>query len=225
MGRDVRVAVDEAERLIDALLTLARSDHGLTHHERVDLATLAEDALDPLESSALRLHTALDPATTAGEPVLLQRLVANLVDNAGRYNRAGGDVWITTSTTGGRATLVVANTGPVVSDQEVALFMKPFQRAQGRTAGTGFGLGLAIVTSVASAHRGTVTARPRSGGGLEVTVELPSDVEPVTDAGHGGSRSAPSGSGAGHRWGSAEAAAASPSGGSPSIDSVVRRRV
>jgi signal transduction histidine kinase len=173
MGQDVRVAVDHAEQLINALLTLARNERGLTVHEPVDLATVAEDVLDSTDPGDRRLHTSLDPAMTSGEPILLERLIANVVDNATRYNLPGGDLWITTSTMDGHATLVVANTGPVIAQHDLAVLFEPFQRLQGRTTSDGFGLGLAIVASITAVHHGTVTAEPRPGGGLTVTITMP----------------------------------------------------
>ncbi|WP_322761157.1 ATP-binding protein [Frankia sp. Cr2] len=110
---------------------------------------------------------------TSGEPILLERLIANVVDNATRYNRPGGDLWITTSTMDGHATLVVANTGPVIAQHDLAVLFEPFQRLHGRTTSDGFGLGLAIVASITAVHHGTVTAEPRPGGGLTVTVTMP----------------------------------------------------
>ncbi|HEY0452663.1 HAMP domain-containing sensor histidine kinase, partial [Actinophytocola sp.] len=111
MRQDIRAAVDHAERLVDSLLTLARNEHGLTVHEEVDLATVAEDVLDATDLRGRQPHPTLRPALTSGDPVLLERLVANLVDNAARHNEAGGDIWLSTSTMDGQATLVVANTG------------------------------------------------------------------------------------------------------------------
>jgi signal transduction histidine kinase len=174
MGHDVRTAVGDAEALIEALLTLARNQRGLTAREMVDLATVAEDVLDAVHPGELRLHTHLGSATTSGDPVLLERLVANLVDNALRYNVPGGDVWLTTSTEGGRATLVVANTGPVIAPDAMEGLFEPFRRLNGRT-GDGFGLGLAIVASIATVHDGTVAAHPASDGGMKITVALPSN--------------------------------------------------
>lgn len=173
MGQDVRAAIDHAERLINALLTLARSDRGLTVHEPVDLATVAEDVLDATDRGDRRLHASLAPAMTSGDPVLLDRLVANLVDNALRHNSPSGDLWLTTATVDGQATLVVANTGPVIARQALPGLFEPFQRLQERTTSDGFGLGLAIVASITAAHHGTVTAEPRPAGGLMVTVTMP----------------------------------------------------
>ena len=173
MGQDVRAAVDHAERLINALLTLARSERGLTIREPVDLATVAEDALDVTDRGDRRLHASLEGAMTSGDPVLLERLAANLIDNAVRYNAPNGDLWLTTSTVSGHAALVVANTGPVIDREALHRLFEPFQRLQDRTGSDGFGLGLAIVASITTAHHGIVTAEPRPGGGLTVTVTMP----------------------------------------------------
>jgi signal transduction histidine kinase len=89
MGQDVRATVDHAERLIGALLTLAHSDRGLTVCEPIDLATVAEDVLDSADQGDRRLHASLEPAMTSGDHLLLERMVANLVDNALRYNAPG----------------------------------------------------------------------------------------------------------------------------------------
>jgi signal transduction histidine kinase len=173
MSRDVRVAVDHAERLINALLTLARSECELSVHEPVDLATVAEDVLDGSDRGDRRLHASLEPAMTSGDPVLLERLVANLVDNATRYNLTRGDLWLTTSTVDGQATLAVANTGPLIDRHAIDVLFEPFHRREGRTTNDGFGLGLAIVASITAVHHGTVTAEPRPGGGLTVRVTMP----------------------------------------------------
>ncbi|MEV4411822.1 HAMP domain-containing sensor histidine kinase [Catellatospora sp. NPDC049609] len=183
MGRDVRVAVDHADRLINSLLTLARSERGLTDHAPVDLATVAEDVLDVTDTAGRRLHTSLEPTMTSGDPVLLERLIANLVDNATRYNVPDGDIWITTATVDDEASLVVANTGPVIPDHAVPALFEPFQRLQERVGGHGYGLGLAIVASITAAHHGTVRAQARKEGGLIVTVTMP---PPAVRNGSGG---------------------------------------
>ncbi|MGA4539003.1 sensor histidine kinase [Uniformispora flossi] len=175
MGRDVRAAVGAAEDLIDALLTLARNERGLTVREDVDLATVAEDVLDADRQGPPRPEAVLASATVAGDAVLLERLVANLVDNAVRYNVPDGHVRLTTGLTSDRAwaTVTVTNTGPVVPPHLVGTLFEPFRRLDDRVGSTGFGLGLAIVASIAAIHHGTVEAHPRPGGGLIVVVRLP----------------------------------------------------
>jgi signal transduction histidine kinase len=176
MGRDVRAAVCHAQALIEALLTLARTDRGQFGREAVDLATVTEDAIDAAAPAhgAARLHMSLGPAPTSGDPILLEHLAANLVDNAVRYNVPGGAVWIRTATVDGRVVLTVDNTGPVVAPEAVGRLFEPFRRLRERTGDDGFGLGLAIVASIAVAHGGDAVAGARPGGGLSVTVSLPS---------------------------------------------------
>ena len=180
MAADIRAEVDHAEHLIGALLILARNERGLTVREEVDLATAAEDVVDAADPGDRRLHAALEPAVISGDPVLAERLIANLVDNAVRYNVAGGDIWISTGTTAGGSQLTVANTGPVVSPADADRIFQPFQRLSDRTSQDGFGLGLAIVKSIAAVHGGTAVARPRHDGGLSVTVTIPSAGTPAT---------------------------------------------
>jgi signal transduction histidine kinase len=183
MAADIRAAVDHAEHLIGALLILARNERGLTVREEVDLATTAEDVLDTAGPGDRRVHPTLEPAVISGDPVLAERLIANLVDNAVRYNIAAGDIWISTRTMAGSSQLTVANTGPVISPADAGRIFEPFQRLSDRTSHDGFGLGLAIVASIAAIHGGTVTARPRADGGLSVTVTIPSAGAPARGTG------------------------------------------
>ena len=183
MAADIRAAVDHAEHLIGALLLLARNEHGLTVHEETDLATAAEDVLDTPDLGGRRVHATLEPAVIFGDPVLAERLIANLVDNAARYNHADGDIWISTRTMAGSTQLTVANTGPVISEADADRIFQPFQRLSDRTSHDGSGLGLAIVASIAAIHGGTATARPRDHGGLTVTVTIPSADAPAQGTG------------------------------------------
>jgi signal transduction histidine kinase len=174
MAADIRAAVDHAERLIAALLILARNERGLAVHDEIDLATVAEDVLDNFPANDRLTHAALEPAVIAGDPVLVERLVANLVENADRYNNPAGDIWISTDTVDGHSRLIVANTGTPISGADAERIFDPFERLDERASHDGFGLGLTIVASIAVVHGGTATAVPRSDGGLSVTVTIPS---------------------------------------------------
>ena len=154
-------------------MILARNDRGLSAHEPVDLATAAEDVLDAADTGNRWVAATLEPAVVCGDPVLVERLIANLVDNAVRYNVAGGQIWISTGCGAGRSELTVANTGPVVTPADAERILQPFQRMTDRTSHEGFGLGLAIVSSIAAIHAGAVTVRPRPTGGLDVKVSMP----------------------------------------------------
>lgn len=154
------------ERLIDGLLLLASSERELTSVAWVDLASLAA----PLVGGA---SAALETAAVMGDAVLLERVVVNLVENAGKYNDARGQVWVRTWTAGGWSFLEVENTGAVVPAGAVEGLFEPFRRLAGDRTGPGAGLGLSIVRAVARAHGGHVVAVPRREGGLQVTVHLP----------------------------------------------------
>jgi signal transduction histidine kinase len=177
MAAEVRQAADRAEALIEALLTLARSDRGHGPREPLDVAVLAEDALDAagpaISDRSLRLETTLDPAPAPGDPVLVARLVTNLIDNAVRHNLADGWIHVVTGTRDGMAFIDVANGGPVIGEHAVPSLFEPFRRLGGRMASPGTGLGLSIVQSVAVAHRGQVSAWPLPAGGLRVLVLIP----------------------------------------------------
>jgi signal transduction histidine kinase len=183
MAADIRAEVDHAGQLISALLILARNERGLTVREEVDLATAAEDVLDTAVLGDRRVHARLEPAVISGDPVLAERLIANLVDNAVRYNLPAGDIWISSRSLAGSSQLTVANTGPVINPADLARIFQPFQRLTDRTSQDGFGLGLAIVASIAAIHGGTATACPRSDCGLSVTVTIPSAGVPAHDTG------------------------------------------
>jgi len=160
MATDIRSAVDHAEHLIGALLILARNERGLSVHEQLDLGTIAEDVLDTADLGDLYAHATLEPAVISGDPVLAERLIAKLVDNAVRYNAAAGDIWISTRTIVGSSHLTVANTGPLISRPETDRIFQSFQRLGHRPSHDGFGLGLTIVASIAAVQSGTAAAHP-----------------------------------------------------------------
>ncbi|HTD50259.1 MAG TPA: HAMP domain-containing sensor histidine kinase [Acidimicrobiia bacterium] len=183
MAVKVRRSVDHAEALIDALLTLAISERALTTTELVDLATLVEDALDTAqpEIDRLDLHvdTALQPAETIADRLLLERLAANLIDNAVCHNNVGGWIRVETGTTNAGAYLNVINSGVVIADDVVESLFEPFRRIEERTTTRdGVGLGLAIVRSVAAAHHAHIEARSRPDGGLAISIVLPAPAKP-----------------------------------------------
>ena len=178
----VRDATIRADRLVDSLLLLARSDRlqvdGLPLRERVELPDVAAGALAAVraeaEAKGLHVATSLAPAAVLGDRGLLERLAGNLVENAVRHNVEGGWLRVDTATVEGRARLAVESSGPVVPPEEVESLFEPFRRhGTARTARTGAGLGLAIVRAVAQVHGGSATAVARPTGGLTVTVDLP----------------------------------------------------
>jgi signal transduction histidine kinase len=179
MGERVRDATQRSERLIEGLLTLARSEQQLRRREPADLADAAAQAVEQARreggAAGLRVLTGLRPAPVEGDPALLERMVANLVENAVRHNQPDGWLEVTTGISDGRAFVQVANGGRDVPADQVEGLFEPFRRLHGRVASPtrGAGLGLSIVRSVAGAHGGHAHAGALPDGGLEVTVRLP----------------------------------------------------
>jgi len=172
-------ATTQQDRLIEALLPLATSERGIDRWDPMDLAVLAEQVLTSRRSGAerlgVRVEATLAPALASGDPDLAERLVANLIDNALRYNIPGGWAGLVTGTDAGQATVKVSNTGPAVPAEELQELFQPFRRlGNGRTRHRdGHGLGLSIVSAIATAHRAALDARARPGGGLDVEVRFP----------------------------------------------------
>jgi signal transduction histidine kinase len=177
MAEKVRRSIDRAERIIDALLTLAVSNQGLDRTEPFDLSIAAEDALDgvsePARDAEIAIEADLAPAEVEGSRVLLERMVGNLVENAVVHNVPGGWVRLRVGTDDGRAFFEVANSGPVVAPDQVPRLFEPFRRADERTGSGGVGLGLSIVRSVGNAHGAALDARAAAEGGLVITVTMP----------------------------------------------------
>jgi signal transduction histidine kinase len=192
MGAVVRDATRRADDLVTGLLMLARAESGAELGERapLDLADLVVSALATVRTDAsargLRVLLRTAPAPTHGDPVLVERVVGNLLENAVRHNVTGG--WLEVCTgplgragavgtgpDGAGAELRVASSGPEVAADGVDELFEPFRRGRVERTGAarGAGLGLSIVRAVVLAHGGSVEARPVVGGGLSVTVRLP----------------------------------------------------
>jgi signal transduction histidine kinase len=175
-AQELLASNQEQERLIEALLTLATSEGGLDRREPVDLSVVTDAVLlasrNEVDRLGLHVETTIRPAPIDGDPLLIERMETNLVDNAHQHNVPGGRVEITTGTEQGRAVLTVANTGPVIPPGEVDRLFQPFQRLDARRIHhtNGHGLGLSSVRAIAAAHGATITADAPSGGGLTITV-------------------------------------------------------
>jgi signal transduction histidine kinase len=175
MGEAVRETIDRCERLLEGLLMLARSEASAGREEPMEIASLAADCMTDLHGPAaelgLTMRDDLEPAWTRAEPALLERMIANLIDNAVRYNERGGFVEVSTRARAGRVELSVVNGGAAIDPAEAQGLTEPFHRLS--TGRGGSGLGLSIVRSVVLAHGGKLTVEARTQGGLTVRVELP----------------------------------------------------
>jgi signal transduction histidine kinase len=201
----VLAAGEQQERLIEALLTLARSQRGLDRWDMIDLATVAAGVVLARDDEARRLGVRVSCSTEApalagagaangtgpgpaplqrpnqppgyvlGDEGLIERLAANLVDNALQHNLPGGWVSVCTRTDGHQAVLRVANSGPVIPPGEVARLFAPFERLGSSRAGErreSPGLGLSIVSAIAAAHGAELTASALDDGGLDIQVRF-----------------------------------------------------
>ncbi|MGQ4436183.1 MULTISPECIES: sensor histidine kinase [unclassified Streptomyces] len=180
LGKTLLATNERSEQLVEGLLLLARSDNQIVERKPVDLAEVAEQAVDQVHAEAAAKGVVIrgerKPAVVQGNGVLLERIALNLAQNAVRYNVSeDGWVEVTTEVQHGHAVLVVSNTGPVVPAYEVDNLFEPFRRLRTERTGSdkGVGLGLSIARSVARAHGGHISAQPREGGGLVMRVTLP----------------------------------------------------
>jgi signal transduction histidine kinase len=188
----VLAAGEQQERLIEALLTLARSQRGLDRQEPTDLTAVTTDVVRSRQEEAagqqLRVNVSagIDPGAGTGisgpapavvlaDARLAERLVANLVDNAIRHNVPGGWISVHVGVVGGQPVLRVANSGPLIPPKEVARLFAPFQRLGAGRGGRrdGHGLGLSIVSAIGAAHGADLRADALPGGGLNVQLRFP----------------------------------------------------
>ncbi|MFD6275926.1 sensor histidine kinase [Streptomyces sp. NPDC060209] len=180
LGKTLLATNERSEQLVEGLLLLARSDNQIIERKPVDLAEVADRAIDQTLAEAaakgVEVRGERAQAVVQGNGVLLERIALNLVQNAVRYNVAeDGWVEVTTELQHGQALLTVSNTGPVVPAYEIDNLFEPFRRLRTERTGSdkGVGLGLSIARSVARAHGGRIIAEPREGGGLVMRVTLP----------------------------------------------------
>ncbi|GAA1517378.1 hypothetical protein GCM10009677_58370 [Sphaerisporangium rubeum] len=179
LGESLLLVNARHQRLVDGLLALAEGERPVLDRSRFDLADVVDHAVDQAAEEADRrgvtIHSTPRYAPTTGDPVLIERLAQNLVENAIRHNHPTGEAHVTTRRTGDTVELVVENTGPPVPPADLEAIFHPFRRlhATPLDLDQGNGLGLSIAHAITTAHDGTITAEPRDQGGLTVTVRLP----------------------------------------------------
>lgn len=172
----LHTTVDQMTSITAALLELARGDSDLTARPialRNEVASALRAVDAELVARRLRVSVHLDDAVVPGEPVLVRQLVVNLVRNAVVHNVPVGTIDITV-TAQPDVRLTVANDGRRITAAEAATLTEPFRRLdRTRSDGSGFGLGLALVQKVATAHGATLDLTPRNDGGLLAVVAFP----------------------------------------------------
>jgi len=177
--QDVLTEERHQERLIDALLTLARSQRGLDRRKPLDLGEITTDILRTREPDAasrdVTVSASIASAPVLGDDGLLRQLAANLIDNALRHNVPHGTLSIHVTSDRDHSTLKVANTGPVIAQDEIGRLLQPFQRLSSRRPADddGLGLGLPIVAAITRAHHATLLVSPGDRGGLNIEASFP----------------------------------------------------
>lgn len=178
LAEEVQRQVSRSDSLMESLLTLSRADDVTNTRERVDLADIAARVVTEKEPRAtaagIRLELDVEDAPVWADPILMERMIANLIENAVRYN-VERDGWVTCTVRAidGTAQIQVANSGPAVEPADVEALFERFRRGAQRSEVSGHGLGLPIVSRVAGVHGGKVVALPGVEGGLIVTVTIP----------------------------------------------------
>lgn len=177
MTRDIKAAVEHSQRTLDGLLELARSQAGSGPRHQVDLGDVVTTILETAAAGDLTVRTELVPAPITGVPVLIERMVGNLVDNAIAYNQPGGRIDIATARENDHAVLRIGNSGSVVTPEQAQRLLEPFVRGDGARLHTdaGAGLGLSIVHAIVTAHDGEITTTARPAGGLDITLRFPAE--------------------------------------------------
>lgn len=164
--------VDQMEQMIGGVLAFIRDEGAPRRRERLDLLSLIECVADDAALIGGRVEIVEGhPVTVDGDPVALQRLFSNLVDNALKY---GGGAQINVRRDGGAAVVEIADRGPGLSADELGRVFQPFYRTDGsrNLDNGGVGLGLPIARSTARAHGGDVDLLSKPGGTTAV-VTLP----------------------------------------------------
>jgi two-component system sensor histidine kinase MprB len=178
---DVVAELDDLAALVSDLVDLARYDAGApagrapttgvqaAGEVRLDEVVEAVLARAHRRHPGLTVHADLRPVTVSGAPDRVQRAVANIVDNAVKWNAPGAGIEV--SLAGGE--LIVRDHGPGIPASDLPFVFDRFYRGAGSGHVAGSGLGLAIVRQVAESFGGTVAAEAADGGGTRVRLRLP----------------------------------------------------
>jgi signal transduction histidine kinase len=182
----LREGLDQADRLVENLLLLARAQHGANDdQETIPMGPLLADAIAAraglIASMGLDVRHSDDGVLVTGNVVLLARMTSNLIDNAVRHNYPGGWIRAQVSVDGPSVRLTVDNGGPVLDPGNVTTLTQPFRRLGSDRTGSagGTGLGLSITEAIVTAHGGTLHLHARPDGGLHAVIDLPAAAEPL----------------------------------------------
>jgi heavy metal sensor kinase len=175
--------IEECDRLLDminTMLAIARTEAGAGQaaFQKVDMAALVHAACElfhPLaEDKAIALHcSAAAGCLVSGDESMLQRMLANLLDNAIKYTDGGGTVKVGVGLHQDEVRIVVEDTGMGISPQDQARVFDRFFRGDQSRCQAGAGLGLSLARTIARAHGGTITLHSEPGKGSVFEARLP----------------------------------------------------
>lgn len=176
--------IEESDRLvgmIDTILEIAKADSGIAEFagKKVDLGEVAQEAADlfsPLaedRGAGIDVKVPEEPVTVAGDVTRLQRVVANILDNAIKYSGRGGVVRLSLEADGRHANLRISDTGQGISERDMPRIFDRFYRGDRSRSTPGSGLGLSLALAIVRAHGGDIEVKSSPGKGSVFTVALP----------------------------------------------------
>jgi two-component system, OmpR family, sensor histidine kinase KdpD len=172
----IRLETARLERLVANLLDLSRLEGGVApaHRELWPVDELVSRALDALGPEAARVRVTLDgdAPLVSVDATQLERVLANVLENALRYSSPADPVDLVVGSTGDDVLVTIADRGPGLDPESLDRIFEPFEH--GRAGGEGTGLGLAIARGFAQANGCRLWAEPREGSGASFTLALPS---------------------------------------------------
>ncbi|MCT1557092.1 HAMP domain-containing histidine kinase [Helcobacillus massiliensis] len=173
-------------RTVESLLDLAELEGGKVKPTSCDMteivSTVLRESQPLLAERDLAVTSEFGPATAFGDERLFHQLAQNLIQNAIQHNTDGGSLTVSTRMVAGddsMAELTVRNTGELIDGAQLSQLTEPFKTTKGRTGGTNSGLGLSIVSAIVDRSNGTLDIAANEGGGLCITVTLPSPDAPA----------------------------------------------
>ncbi|MGQ4379011.1 ATP-binding protein, partial [Streptomyces sp. SAS_267] len=171
----IEEGADRLDHLVGNLLDMSRLQTGTVTPivRQIDLDEVVPMALGGVPEDSVELEIPETLPMVAVDPGLLERSVANIVENAVKYSTAGEPVLVSASAMADRVEVRVVDRGPGVPDEAKDRIFAPFQRYGDAPRGTGVGLGLAVARGFAEAMGGTLNAEDTPGGGLTMVLTLP----------------------------------------------------
>jgi signal transduction histidine kinase len=183
--------IEESDHLLEMLntmLDISAVESGADHVDRqkinvADTVQYACDLFEPIaRDKAITIRSYIpETCCVSGDPSKIQRMVANLLDNALKYSYPGGVVSVTVDEAQGEVTIAFHNTGIGISAADLPHIFQRFYRCDRSRTHTGAGLGLSLARAIARAHRGDITVASRPGSGSAFTIRLPA-APPISPA-------------------------------------------